>query len=74
MVIVEKLLKFLGDDDDLDRRKDLTTRITALAERYAPDSYWFIDTMNSIFEIGGSLVQVRLSRHHCHEMILSSLP
>ena len=27
-------------------------RALDLAERYAPDSYWFIDTMNQIFEVG----------------------
>lgn len=52
MVIAEKLLKFLENDTDLERRQELTGRITSLAERYAPDSYWFIDTMNQIFEVG----------------------
>jgi AP-4 complex subunit epsilon-1 len=57
MVIAEKLLKFLEEDQDLERRQSLTSRITQLAERFAPDSYWFIDTMNQIFEIGGNLVK-----------------
>ena len=56
-VIVEKLLDYLKDDDDMSRRVMLTGRVTVLAERYAPDSYWFIDTMNQIFEIGGNLVK-----------------
>ena len=57
MVICEKLLKFLEDDGDLDRKQVFTSRIAGLAERYAPDSYWFIDTMNQIFSIGGNLVK-----------------
>jgi AP-4 complex subunit epsilon-1 len=31
--------------------------VTQLAERYAPDNVWFLNTMNAVFTLGGDLVQ-----------------
>ena len=30
-------------------------------DRYAPDNKWFIETMNSVFDLGGILVDPTLS-------------
>lgn len=57
IVIVEKLLSYLRTTVDVFLRKDLVPRITQLAERFAPDNAWFVDTMNSLFEFAGDLVQ-----------------
>jgi hypothetical protein len=45
-VIVEKMVEYLrGVTDDV-AKADVVQRISDLAERYAPDTQWFIDTMN----------------------------
>ena len=56
-VIVDKLLGYLRTTVDVFLRKDLVPRITQLAERFAPDNAWFVETMNTLFEIAGDLVQ-----------------
>eukprot|EP00051_Salpingoeca_urceolata_P028400 m.486657 g.486657 ORF g.486657 m.486657 type:complete len:1260 (-) comp24542_c0_seq1:51-3830(-) len=56
-VITEKLISYLSSTVDRYLRKDLVPRIIQLAERFAPDNMWFLETMNSLFEIGGDLVQ-----------------
>ena len=42
-------------------RADVATRVSELAERYAPDNHWFIDTMNRVFELAGDLVRPELA-------------
>jgi len=45
-IIVEKMIDYLrGVTDDV-AKADVVHRIGDLAERYAPDTQWFIDTMN----------------------------
>ena len=56
-VIVEKMLAFLADAHDAHLREETVTRIGALAERYAPNTAWFIATMNEVFAIGGDVVK-----------------
>lgn len=47
-VIVEKMVEYLrGVTDDV-AKADVVQRIGDLAERYAPDTQWFIDTMNQV--------------------------
>jgi AP-4 complex subunit epsilon-1 len=47
-VIVEKMVEYLrGVTDDV-AKADVVQRISDLAERYAPDTQWFIDTMNQV--------------------------
>lgn len=31
--------------------------------RFAPDNEWFIETMNSVFEIGGDLVRPQVAQN-----------
>ncbi|XP_003382933.2 PREDICTED: AP-4 complex subunit epsilon-like [Amphimedon queenslandica] len=56
-VITEKLIAYLRKTTDEFIKTDLVSKITQLAERFAPDNSWFISTMNSVFELGGSLVR-----------------
>ena len=58
-VIVEKMLAFLADAQDAHLREETVTRIGTLAERYAPSTQWFIETMNEVFAIGGDVVKPR---------------
>ena len=45
-VIVEKMLDYLRTTGDEVQKADVAKRIGELAERFAPDTQWFIDTMN----------------------------
>ena len=62
-VIAEKLIAYLRTTTDEYIRADLVSKITQLAERFAPDNLWFIQTMNSVFEIGGSLVRKEVAHN-----------
>ena len=56
-VIVEKMTEFLRSASDRHTREETVHRIGELAERYAPTTRWFIETMNTIFAIGGDVVK-----------------
>ena len=56
-VIVDKLIKFVRGTVDKYLRAEQIARITELAERYAPNTLWYIDTMNVVFEIGANYVR-----------------
>ena len=56
-VITEKLIGYLRHTRDEYIRSDLVSKVTQLAERFAPDNLWFIQTMNDIFELGTQLLQ-----------------
>lgn len=55
-IIVEKMIGHLRVTADAFLRRELTSRITSLAERYAPSTHWYIITMNKVFELGGESV------------------
>eukprot|EP00002_Diphylleia_rotans_P013246 TRINITY_DN2580_c0_g1_i14.p1 TRINITY_DN2580_c0_g1~~TRINITY_DN2580_c0_g1_i14.p1 ORF type:complete len:1005 (-),score=216.92 TRINITY_DN2580_c0_g1_i14:162-3176(-) len=55
--VVSRLVKHLRSTIDIYLRTELVSRITQLAERYAPSNSWFIGTMSTVFEIGGDLVR-----------------
>ena len=54
-VIADRLIAYLRTTKDDYIRSDLVAKVTQLAERFAPDNLWFIQTMNAIFELGESL-------------------
>ncbi len=56
-VIVGKLLEHLRGANDEFLRGDLVSRITQVAERFAPSNEWYITTMTTVFELGGDLVK-----------------
>jgi len=60
-VVVDKMLTFLEQTSDEHIRADVATRVSELAEQYAPDNQWFIDTMNKVFELAGDLVRPELA-------------
>ena len=55
-VIVEKMVEFLEAATDAHTREETVGRIGELAERYAPNTRWFIDTMNTLFAL--SLIHI----------------
>lgn len=56
-VIVEKMLDFLRISKDDHTTIDLVGKVAELAEKYAPDNEWFIETMNMVFSLGGDKMQ-----------------
>ncbi|XP_061451099.1 AP-4 complex subunit epsilon-1 isoform X2 [Rhineura floridana] len=52
-VIVQKMLDYLTQSKDEYTIIDVVGKIAELAEKYAPDNEWFIQTMNAVFSIGG---------------------
>lgn len=52
VVITDRLITYLRQTRDEYIRSDLVSRITQLAERFAPDNQWFLQTMNAVFELG----------------------
>ncbi|XP_060770460.1 AP-4 complex subunit epsilon-1 [Neoarius graeffei] len=56
-VIVEKMLGFLRLCNDNYTIIDLVGKVAELAEKFAPDSEWFVQTMNAVFSLGGDLMQ-----------------
>ena len=55
-VIVDRLMAYLKSSVDPYLRKDLVPRIVGLAERFAPDNQWFLETAITLFEHAGDLV------------------
>ncbi|XP_077372229.1 AP-4 complex subunit epsilon-1 [Festucalex cinctus] len=56
-VIVEKMLEFLRTSKDDYTTIDLVGKVAEVAEKYAPDNKWLVDTMNTVFALGGDLMQ-----------------
>lgn len=56
VVVVDKLTFHLRTSVDAHLRRDLVQKITSLAERFAPDNEWYVNTMNTVFELSGELV------------------
>ncbi|XP_057185664.1 AP-4 complex subunit epsilon-1 isoform X1 [Triplophysa rosa] len=56
-VIVKKMLDFLRVCSDDHTIIHLVGKVAELAEKFAPDNSWFIQTMNDVFSIGGDLLQ-----------------
>ncbi|XP_012861789.1 AP-4 complex subunit epsilon-1 [Echinops telfairi] len=52
-VIVQKMLEYLHQSKEEYIIVNLVGKIAELAEKYAPDNAWFIQTMNAVFSVGG---------------------
>ncbi|XP_006831714.1 PREDICTED: AP-4 complex subunit epsilon-1 [Chrysochloris asiatica] len=56
-VIVQKMLEYLHQSKEEYIIVNLVGKIAELAEKYAPDNAWFIQTMNAVFSVGGDVMQ-----------------
>ena len=56
-MITGKMIEFLKGSNDEFLRKDLTFKITGIAERYAPSNEWYVQTMTTCFLNAGEFVQ-----------------
>lgn len=61
--ITDKLLDFLDGTTDVFLKKQLTTRVCAVAERYAPHNAWYIQTITKLFEISGENVDPKVAQN-----------
>ncbi|XP_075388253.1 AP-4 complex subunit epsilon-1 isoform X2 [Tenrec ecaudatus] len=55
-VIVQKMLEYLQESKEEYIIVNLVGKIAELAEKYAPDNAWFIQTMNAVFSVGGDVM------------------
>uniref|UniRef100_UPI00398F81D8 AP-4 complex subunit epsilon-1 isoform X2 n=1 Tax=Pristiophorus japonicus TaxID=55135 RepID=UPI00398F81D8 len=55
-VIVQKMLDYLRQSKDEYITISLVGKVAELAEKYAPNNEWFIQTMNAVFSVGGDMV------------------
>ncbi|XP_028611978.1 AP-4 complex subunit epsilon-1 isoform X1 [Grammomys surdaster] len=56
VVIVQKMLEYLHQSKEEYIIISLVGKIAELAEKYAPDNVWFIQTMNAVFSVGGDVM------------------
>ncbi|XP_031227653.1 AP-4 complex subunit epsilon-1 isoform X2 [Mastomys coucha] len=56
VVIVQKMLEYLHQSKEEYIVINLVGKIAELAEKYAPDNVWFIQTMNAVFSVGGDVM------------------
>ncbi|XP_010125688.1 PREDICTED: LOW QUALITY PROTEIN: AP-4 complex subunit epsilon-1 [Chlamydotis macqueenii] len=56
IVIVQKMLDYLKESREEYTIIKLVGKIAELAEKYAPDNEWFIQTMNAVFSVGGDVM------------------
>ncbi len=65
-VIAREVIDYLRDCSDEVARGEAVAQLADLAERYAPDHQWFVDTINQLFEVAGepplNLVHRQLAR------------
>lgn len=56
VVIVQKMLEYLHQSKEEYIIINLVGKIAELAEKFAPDNVWFIQTMNAVFSVGGDVM------------------
>jgi AP-4 complex subunit epsilon-1 len=61
--ITEKLVDFLRGTTDLFLKQQLTTRVCSVAERYAPNNAWYIQTITTLFEVSGDMVDYQVAQN-----------
>jgi len=61
--ITDKLLDFLGGTTDLFLKQQLTTRVCSVAERYAPNNAWYIQTITNLFQVSGDMVELQVAQN-----------
>lgn len=60
-VIVERMIQYMRGVQDVHTKTEITAQIVELAERFAPTNIWYLQTMNSVFELSGELVQPKVA-------------
>ena len=55
-IVVDKLIQYLHTCSDEHILNDICQRVSELAERYAPDTLWYVETMIEMFEAAGDAI------------------
>eukprot|EP00850_Spirogloea_muscicola_P017883 SM000158S02015 [mRNA] locus=s158:129318:134894:+ [translate_table: standard] len=60
-VIADLMINYMRTVTDTHNKTDIASRIMELAERFAPNNLWYIQIMNSVFELAGDLVRPKVA-------------
>lgn len=61
--MVGKLIAFLESCNDEHILRDICRRVSDLAERYAPDTQWYVETMTEMFRVAGDAVAEQVAHN-----------
>jgi len=61
--ITEKLLQFCSRTTEPFLKEDLTLKVCNLAERYAPNNLWYIETITELFEVNGDMIKQEVAQN-----------
>ncbi|KAG4938523.1 hypothetical protein AAZX31_16G071000 [Glycine max] len=62
-VIVDRMIDYMISISDDHYKTYIASRCVELAEQFAPSNYWFIQTMNKVFEHAGDLVNIKVAHN-----------
>ncbi|KAL3000188.1 hypothetical protein AAZX31_09G199600 [Glycine max] len=62
-VIVDRMIDYMISMSDDHYKTYIASRCVELAEQFAPSNYWFIQTMNKVFEHAGDLVNIKVAHN-----------
>jgi len=60
-VIVERMMSYLRTTIDEHIRRDISRKVSELAERYAPSPTWFMTVISEVLELGGNHLEPALA-------------
>ncbi|KAF5840736.1 adaptin N terminal region-domain-containing protein [Dunaliella salina] len=60
-VIVERMMGYLRTSIDEHIRRDISRKVSELAERYAPSPTWFMTVISEVLELGGNHLEPALA-------------
>lgn len=60
-VIAQEVIGYIKESGDELARREAVTALSDLAERFAPDHQWFVDTINELFEVAGDLIPSKVA-------------
>ncbi|WP_395241881.1 hypothetical protein, partial [Salmonella sp. s51933] len=67
-LVSDKLLNYLSSTTQYYIETEVATKLTELAEKYAPDLMWYIETTNKVLELAARCVQPQVI-HNLMKMI-----
>ncbi|KGN54006.2 hypothetical protein Csa_011850 [Cucumis sativus] len=60
-VIVDRMIEYMISITDHHYKTYIASRCVKLAEEFAPNNHWFIQTINKVFEHAGDLVNIKVA-------------
>ncbi|XP_042031377.1 AP-4 complex subunit epsilon-like [Salvia splendens] len=62
-VIVDRMIEYMISINDSHYKTEIASRCVELAEQFAPNNQWFIQTMNKVFEHAADLVNAKVAHN-----------